>query len=108
MAQLDTHQKIAVMQAFADGKRVEYRKRYGGAWTHMPAHTLPVWNWFDLDYRIAPDHVTAADIPWHLAPTDAQYAKVRTDGVVEFWGIVHACSIIAKQGDGVTAFSRCR
>jgi hypothetical protein len=45
-------EQIEVMQAFAEGKQVEYcGEPTGGAW--LDAST-PVWDWHTKDYRIKP------------------------------------------------------
>jgi len=41
-------EKIAVMQAFADGREIE-STRSGSAWG---VNTSPVWNWLECEYRV--------------------------------------------------------
>lgn len=58
-----TAQKIAIMQAFIDGRRIEFN----GSWTSWVWKPLipdvePVWNWEDIGYRIAP--ATKPSIDW--------------------------------------------
>lgn len=43
---------IAVMQAFADGKKIEFRASPGDAWKEV---NFPSWNWNRLTYRIKPE-----------------------------------------------------
>lgn len=45
-----TEEKIAIMQAFVEGKIIESSKRGNDNWTRFPCE--PNWNWDDLDYRI--------------------------------------------------------
>ena len=45
-----TVEKIAVMQAFEDGKNIEFKLREKGNWETCD---LPNWNWMECDYRIA-------------------------------------------------------
>lgn len=52
-----TKEAIRVMQAFVDGKEVEYQIR-GGHWV---AAIPPNWNWLNTQYRIKP---TAKLRPW--------------------------------------------
>ena len=52
-----TKEAIRVMQAFVDGKEVEY-ERPDGIWTLI---NNPVWNWNTQEYRIKP---TAKLRPW--------------------------------------------
>lgn len=44
-------EKIAVMQAFADGKPIEFSKG-DGDWVVVGR---PTWNWHNCDYRIQED-----------------------------------------------------
>ena len=47
-----TLEKIAVMQAFEDGKTIEYNiKDRGIGWAKS---SYPLWNWGESDYRIKP------------------------------------------------------
>ena len=52
-----TIEAIRVMQAYVDGKTLEY-KRHDGVWMLT---TLPCWNWNSIEYRIKP---TATLRPW--------------------------------------------
>ena len=52
---MNTESKIAVLSAYVDGGMIEYRnKMFGGDWTPI-TKTVPLWNWFDSDYRIKPE-----------------------------------------------------
>ena len=44
-------EKIAVMQAYADGKKIE-ESYFGRSWTET---TNPAWQWVNYDYRIKPE-----------------------------------------------------
>ena len=57
MTREETKEAIRVMQAFVDGKDLEY-KRHDGVWMLT---TMPSWNWNSIDYRIKP---TATLRPW--------------------------------------------
>ena len=58
-----TIEAIRVMQAFVDGKEVEY-KRHDKFWMLT---TLPLWNWNSIEYRIKPTPAlrswTADEVP---------------------------------------------
>jgi hypothetical protein len=45
-------EQIAVMQAFADGKKIEVRPSYLTDKNDWVAAPTPVWNWAFFDYRI--------------------------------------------------------
>lgn len=44
-------EKIAVMQAFADGKKIETKSFERNYWADT---IIPVWNWHCFDYRVKP------------------------------------------------------
>lgn len=49
---MDTKEKIAVMQAFVDGKEVQ---RYSnGTWCTLEQGHSPTWAWDRIEYRIKP------------------------------------------------------
>lgn len=63
-----TVEKIAVMQAWEDGKPIEVRRRSGDDWVTVkrPIET-PIWDWSLYDYRIA--QPSKPGIDWsHVAP----------------------------------------
>lgn len=45
-------EKIAVMQAYADGKEIEFQVKGDNRWIDA---TAPVWNWNAFEYRIKQD-----------------------------------------------------
>ena len=47
---MNIHEQIAIMQAFADGKEIEFS--WGDSWQLCPK---PAWNWSKLNYRIKPE-----------------------------------------------------
>ena len=49
---MNTAEKIAVMQAFEDGEKIEYRIVNGVDWKLMGQ---PEWDWVYGDYRIKPE-----------------------------------------------------
>lgn len=50
MMQTTTQEKIAVMQAHVDGKKIQIYSN--GSWSESYD---PRWNWTDFDYRVAPE-----------------------------------------------------
>lgn len=48
----DTKTKIAVMQAYVDGKGIQ--RRNAGSNDEWDDADRPVWNWPDVEYRVAP------------------------------------------------------
>ena len=47
-----TKEKIAVMQAFEDGKKVEIKAGHWGEWQPCSIKGYPCWNWETYDYRL--------------------------------------------------------
>jgi len=45
-----TQEKIAVMQAYVDGKKIEWLSN--GEWAGIE---VPAWNWISYDYRVKQD-----------------------------------------------------
>lgn len=48
---MNINQQIAVMQAYARGERIEYRRAGGALWEVCFS---PVWDWVHFEYRVAP------------------------------------------------------
>lgn len=59
--------KIAVMRAFEDGKKIQFRSRSHteSPWTNP---IEPVWSWDTDDYRIAPEPPKKKLVPWEVTP----------------------------------------
>lgn len=73
----ETKAAIAVMQAYVDGKEIEYQRRDSGdGWCLLPKRGLsPIWNWLEIEYRV---RVTKPSINWdHVAP---EVVAIATDG----------------------------
>lgn len=48
-----TAKKIAVMQAYVDGKSIEYERRSdSGKWRNV---SQPQWDWVEMRYRVKPE-----------------------------------------------------
>lgn len=63
MRNIDTNTtvgKIAVMQAFEDGKVVQFKNSAGCGWDSLELDDRPVWGWNDCAYRIKPQTVEDA------------------------------------------------
>ena len=77
MTHEQTIEAIRVMQAFVDGKEVEY-KRHDEVWMLT---TLPLWNWNSIEYRIKPTPVlrpwTADEVPLGMQARNFKYPKTR-------------------------------
>ena len=82
MTREQTIEAIRVMQAYVDGKTLEY-KRYDEVWSLT---TLPLWNWNSIEYRIKP---TATLRPWTTdeVPLGAwmRFKKVIDDRSILAW-----------------------
>ena len=51
---MTTKEKIAVMQAYEDGKKIQIYFKASG-WTDWDVSWGPVWDWDKHDYRIKPE-----------------------------------------------------
>lgn len=52
MTREETKQSIAIMQAYADGKHIEFFDKTNNEWVEI---IHPLWNWHENDYRIKPE-----------------------------------------------------
>lgn len=50
---MTTKEMIAVMKAYEEGKKIEYKTTTYGTWKDMDF--VPNWNWGEYDYRIKPE-----------------------------------------------------
>ena len=52
---MNTREMIAVMQAFEDGKQIEYKSNFDDKWEQFyRGDNDPVWDWHNVTYRIKP------------------------------------------------------
>jgi hypothetical protein len=65
----DTKAKIAVMQAYLDGKPIEYKSRHAcdDPWE---LNDDPGWAFADVDYRVAPPRPR---VRWHIFGRDGEH-----------------------------------
>ena len=47
-----TRQQAAVMLAFVEGMKIEYKKKFSNQWKDS---SCPGWNFYENDYRIKPE-----------------------------------------------------
>ena len=77
MTREQTIEAIRIMQAYVDGKEVEY-ERPDGIWTII---NNPCWNWNSQEYRIKPAPVlrpwTADEVPLGAWGRNPKYPKTR-------------------------------
>lgn len=53
---MTTQEKIEVMKAYAEGKKIQYSNKDGKIWMDWPYSIEPSWDWFHQDYRIKPEN----------------------------------------------------
>lgn len=53
---MTTQEKIEVMKAYAEGRKIQYRNKDGEFWMDWPYSIEPSWDWFHQDYRIKPEN----------------------------------------------------
>lgn len=53
---MTTQEKIEVMQAYVDGKQIEFTEAGEVNWRGYPQNSIvPSWNWMKFNYRIKPE-----------------------------------------------------
>ena len=52
---MTTKEKIEVMKAYEDGKKIQTRDPGSYTWVDWTAEFEPRWNWENIDYRIKPE-----------------------------------------------------
>ena len=52
---MTTKEKIEVMQAYAEGKKIQVREIGAKDWSNWGLSLEPDWNWCSCDYRIKPE-----------------------------------------------------
>ena len=52
---MTTEEKIEVMKAYAEGKKIEWKPKGCQGWDEWIYHDDPSWNWDELDFRIKPE-----------------------------------------------------
>jgi hypothetical protein len=65
---MTTKEKIAVMQAFEDGKKCQARLRGRNEWIDFE---ITFWNFEEWEYRIKPEEVKPALPKYREIPTEA-------------------------------------
>ena len=76
-----TAEKIAVMQAFEEGKKIEIDIQDGRGFHCLG--WIPNWNWEENDYRIKPQPAPIPmTIPWEAIDEKWQWAAMDSDGSV--------------------------
>ena len=52
---MTTQEKIEVMNAYTEGKKIQYRSKENGEWFDLFLMQEPAWDWASFDYRIKPE-----------------------------------------------------
>lgn len=60
-----TEEMISVMQAYIDGKQIQFLD--DGGWVDCPLRTEPFWDWGNYDYRVKPEHPQKKVVPYKSA-----------------------------------------
>lgn len=55
---MDTRQQIEIMQAYLDGKTIQFKSNFGtNDWYDFPPKSEPSWDWYSYAYRIKPESI---------------------------------------------------
>lgn len=74
---MKTEEMIEVMQAFVDGKAIEFRPEGSDEWGDVPK---PVWDWSCFEYRIKPKVIKKLVLPWDFIDKKYNYAAIDSGG----------------------------
>ena len=86
-----TAEMIAVMQAYEDGKEIEYSNRDYPTWNK----TKPVWDWHRNDYRVKPEY-----IPFTFEDAEFLIGKVVKHKKENYLAVITLClNEITNMGD---------
>lgn len=83
-----TAEKILIMQAFEEGKEIEFTTYYGIHFSQsaLKGDTNLVWNWEECDYRIKPQPAPIPmTIPWEAIDEKWQWAAMDKNGNIFFY-----------------------
>ena len=69
-------EKIAIMQAFVDGKKIQFYSHIKEKWVTWDHHNDPSFDWGTCDYRIAEDYELKA---YNLYPGFTRSATMLQD-----------------------------
>ena len=85
---MDTKEKITIMQAYVDGKKIECRSRGTSNWTSV---NEPAWCWGgDMEYRIAPEPEPKKEGRWERVEIRKKDSWYRTERDIEGVNVVDA------------------
>lgn len=92
---MTTQEKIAVMQAFVEGKEIEVKKCGIEQWVQI---SRPIWDWGDCEYRIKPEHPKPKVRPYKDAEELMEAIKVHGSWVKDRKGNYHSIMAIVFEG----------
>ena len=81
---MTTKEMIAVMQAFEEGKTIEYNAKWGsdaGKWDEIDD---PVWDWHACNYRVKPEPKEFYVVGYSVGGTEETFSEPRTLEQAEF------------------------
>jgi len=106
----ETKEAIRIMQAFVDGKEVEWNYRGIERWETIIS---PKWNWIDNEYRIKPTPTfrpwTADEVPlgaWMRMKSDREY-RFLISNTESFSGREHWLEDFEHSTDGGKTWKEC-
>lgn len=90
----DINEMIAVMQAYRDGKRVEFRDAYKKVWRDVDE---PSWDWDKSDYRVKPELKL---VPYESAEEFFAAQKEHGPYLVDKGGLYAIPTVVTNDGLG--------
>lgn len=73
----DVKYKIEVMQAYAEGKEIQFSMKYDEDWDEC---SNPIFNWELFNYRVKPKIIEKPSINWDHVSDEFNYLTVDTQG----------------------------
>ena len=92
-----TKEMIAVMQAYEDGKEIEFKPHTGKTWISMKLTTIPpIWSWSSDDYRIKPE---PEYIPFTFEDAEFLIGKVVKCKTQDYTAMIISCTQLGTNVD---------
>lgn len=87
---MTTAEKIAVMQAYLDGKQIQFNNN--NEWKDWTIPLEPTWNWVDYDFRIKPEEkpkrMTSRQLAEWIGKGNGEWSAVMLGGTRSDFGYI--------------------
>lgn len=90
-----TKEMIAIMQAFVEGRQIEYTKRHSAIKSWTPT-IVPIWDWHENDYRIKP---ILEYVPFTFEDAEFLIGKVVKCKTQDYTAMIISCTQLGTNVD---------